>query len=412
MTEIPKMPAWLLIFLCAPGLAAPQTSIDEIEIVASSPLGDSRVDELASNYQTIDGEQLRRQQALDITELMNRNLGSVFINEAQSNPLQPDVQYRGFVASPLLGLPQGIAVYQNGVRINEPFGDTVNWALLPKDAIDALHLLPGSDPIFGLNALGGAIAIQTKDGFSYPGSRGKLVLGSFSRLGAQAETGGSINESFAYFGTASYLEEDGWRDFSATRAVQLFGSLKWQSGTTSVDTRLTVVDTDLTGNGAVPVQLLQLDRSAIFTHPDNTQNDLVMLDVGWEHNMTNAISMAANVYLRTSDIATLNGDNSDFEECADVPGIMCDGDGPLLDPDGHLITAVDGVVGATVNRTATGQDGVGASFQIDFVSAPGGMDNLLLAGISHDRSAIEFASGSGHGRAQQQRLFFECSYAE
>ncbi len=110
---------------------------------------------------------MREQGALDLADFMKRSMGSVFVNEAQSNPLQPDVQYRGFVGSPLLGLPQGLAVYQDGVRINEPFGDTVSWALIPESAIDSLYLVPGSNPLFGLNALGGAIAVRTKDGFAH-----------------------------------------------------------------------------------------------------------------------------------------------------------------------------------------------------------------------------------------------------
>ena len=108
---------------------------------------------------------------------MNRTLGSVFVNEVQSNPLQPDVQYRGFVGSPLLGLPQGLAIYQDGVRLNEPFGDTVNWALIPESAIDSVYLVPGSNPLFGLNALGGAIAIRTKDGFNHAGTRAEVAHG-------------------------------------------------------------------------------------------------------------------------------------------------------------------------------------------------------------------------------------------
>lgn len=403
MTATTHLPAWLLIFVCTPCAAQSGTALDEIEVVASSPLGDSRVDDLASNYQAIDGEDLRRQQSLDVTELINRSLGSVFINEAQSNPLQPDVQYRGFVGSPLLGLPQGIAVYQNGVRINEPFGDTVNWALIPGSAIDELYLLPGSDPVFGLNALGGSISIRTRDGFAHPGARASFVLGSFARLGAQAETGGSFNESLAYFATASYLAEDGWRDFSATRAVQTFGSLKWQIDGSSVDTRLTYVDTSLTGNGAAPVQLLAIDRSAIFTHPDNTQNELLMLDVGMQHELSDAVSMSANVYLRGSDIATLNGDNSDFDACATNPAVMCDGDELLLDADGIPIPAVDSVLGATINRTVTEQDGSGASIQIDVLSTPGGMDNLMLAGISYDGSDIEFSSDTELGSLSSSR---------
>jgi outer membrane receptor protein involved in Fe transport len=402
MTTTDFAPGHFLFLLLVPCLAGAQTAIEEIKVVASTPLGESLASELASNVQTIDADEFRQQRALDLTELMNRNLGSVFINEAQSNPLQPDVQYRGFVGSPLLGLPQGIAVYQNGVRVNEPFGDTVNWALIPNDAIDKLHLMPGSDPMFGLNALGGAISIKTKDGFSNAGARGTVTVGSFSRLGVKAEAGDAINESIAYFVSAAYLEEDGWRDFSGTRALQTFGSIKWRTDSTTIDTRLTYVDTSLTGNGAAPVQLLAIDRSAIFTHPDDTENELVMLDAGLNHTVSDALSLAANVYVRDSDIETLNGDDSDYEECPGAP-VMCHEDGPLLGLNGNPIPADDSVEGAVINRTTTGQDGMGASMQVDFRSKIGGNDNRFVAGLSYDRSDVEFSSSTELGTLDASR---------
>ena len=102
---------------------------------------------------------------------MNRNLGSVTINDAQNNPLQSDLQYRGYTLSPLLGLPQGLAVYQNGVRINEPFGDSMNWDLVPEASIGGINLMAGSNPVFGLNTLGGALSITTKNGFTHTGNQ-------------------------------------------------------------------------------------------------------------------------------------------------------------------------------------------------------------------------------------------------
>ena len=83
----------------------------------------------------------------------------------QGNPFQPDVNYRGYTASPLLGTPQGLSVYMDGVRLNQPFGDVVSWDLIPRLAIcHRSPLMPGSNPLFGLNTLGGALAMQTKDG--------------------------------------------------------------------------------------------------------------------------------------------------------------------------------------------------------------------------------------------------------
>ena len=195
-------------------------------MIGTTPLGgELDVRRVAANVQTATGEQIREQGALDLADFMKRSLGSVFVNEAQSNPLQPDVQYRGFVGSPLLGLPQGLAVYQDGVRVNEPFGDTVNWALIPESAIDSVYLMPGSNPLFGLNALGGAISIRTKNGFANPGTRAEALAGSFGRVGLQAETGGTVGDTFGYFVTASYLDEDGWRDFSPTEAKQVFANV-------------------------------------------------------------------------------------------------------------------------------------------------------------------------------------------
>ncbi len=144
-----------------------------IEVIGVTPTHGSGLpkSKIPANVQSATSKELARSHSFDLTHFMNRHLSSVHVNEAQNNPLQPDVQYRGFTASPLLGLPQGLAVYQDAVRINEPFGDTVNWALIPQSSIASINLLPGSNPLFGLNALDGALSIQTKNGFTNPGTR-------------------------------------------------------------------------------------------------------------------------------------------------------------------------------------------------------------------------------------------------
>ena len=240
----------MLLGTAAGALAQPGTPLEVIEVVGTTPLGaDLDTDRIATNVQGANAAAIREQGALDLADFMNRTLGSVFVNEVQSNPLQPDVQYRGFVGSPLLGLPQGLAIYQDGVRLNEPFGDTVNWALIPESAIDSVYLVPGSNPLFGLNALGGAIAIRTKDGINHAGTRAEVVTGSFDRLGLQAETGGAFGEGLAYFVTATRLTEDGWRDFSPTEAEQLFAKLTSTGEQSRYDVTFTHADTELIGNG-------------------------------------------------------------------------------------------------------------------------------------------------------------------
>ena len=112
---------------------------------------------------------------------MNDRFAGVSINQAQDNPLQPDVQFRGFTGTPLLGGSEGVSVYVDGVRVNEVFGDTVNWDLIPGAAIDHLTLVSGADPVFGLNTLGGALNIQTRNGFTSHDTSFEYSGGSFGR---------------------------------------------------------------------------------------------------------------------------------------------------------------------------------------------------------------------------------------
>ena len=98
-------------------------------------------------------------------DALQERVPGVIVDDLQGNSFQTNVSYRGFEASPVNGVAQGIAVYQNGVRINESFGDIVNWDFLPSVAINNMTVV-ANNPVFGLNALGGAISITMKDGSS------------------------------------------------------------------------------------------------------------------------------------------------------------------------------------------------------------------------------------------------------
>src|SRR5664279_2365197 len=168
------------------------TTLDLVTVVGVTPVAgtDIAIAKLPYNVQSADDDAITRSQTLDLSDFMNRHLAGVSINQAAANPLQPDLQFRGFTATPLLGGSEGISVYLDGVRVNEVFGDTINWDLIPEAAIERMSLLSGSNPVFGLNTLGGAISIQTKSGFSDPGTRAEFYGGSFGRTDATVETGG------------------------------------------------------------------------------------------------------------------------------------------------------------------------------------------------------------------------------
>ena len=153
----------------------------------------------------------------------------MFVNETQGNPFQPDLNYRGYTASPLLGTPQGLSIYMDGVRLNQPFGDVVSWDLIPRMAIGSTTLMPGSNPLFGLNTLGGALSIQTKDGRSNPGTTVRALYGSDVRRAVEFEHGGSRASGLHWYLAGNFFAEDGWRDASPSRVDQLFGKLGWHA---------------------------------------------------------------------------------------------------------------------------------------------------------------------------------------
>ncbi|MDH5592308.1 MAG: TonB-dependent receptor plug domain-containing protein [Gammaproteobacteria bacterium] len=252
--------------------------LTEIEVIGTTPMHGVGLsaDQIASNIQSATSEDIDKIQGLDISDFMNKTLGSVSINSAQNNPFQPDLRYRGFTSSPLVGNSQGMSVFMDGVRVNEPFGDAVNFELIPESAIGSMNLMPGSNPLFGLNTLGGALSIQTKNGFTHEGHELEAYTGSFGRDSGSFSSGGN-DGTFGYFVTGSITKEDGWRDFSPSRLEQFFSNLSYRNEDTTLDLGITVVDSDLNGNGAAPVELVNTDRKAVFTHPDNTQNELHML---------------------------------------------------------------------------------------------------------------------------------------
>lgn len=375
---------------------------EAIEVIGITPthgvgLPESRI---PYNIQSATSEDLERSQSLDLTDFMNRNLGSVSINDAQNNPLQPDVQFRGFTASPLLGLPQGLSIYQNGVRVNEVLGDTINWDVIPESSIASINLISGANPLFGLNTLGGAISITTKNGFTHPGHSVEVYGGSFGRVVTTAESGGN-NGRWGYYGTFSYFDEDGWRDDSPSDAKNLFTTFSFRDGvTTSLDLNFNYADTDLIGNQASPVELLRQDRDAVFTSPDITENRLFFVDLEGQHWLNDLTQLSGNIFYRDNDTDSFGGDGSEFEGCDESggpAGFLCEeGDPtPIEDQFGNTIadTNADGSERNAINNISErDQRNYGGTFQTTFLNNLFQRENQLIVGAAYSQGFAEFFS--------------------
>tara|TARA_R110002096_G_scaffold190214_1_gene371216 strand:+ start:11097 stop:13493 length:2397 start_codon:yes stop_codon:yes gene_type:complete len=350
------------------------------------------------NVQSSSSDDIERSQTLGLTDFMNYNLGSVTINDAQNNPLQADVQYRGYSLSPLLGLPQGLAVFQNGVRINEPFGDSMNWDLVPESSIANINLIGGANPVFGLNTLGGSLSITTKNGFTHPGHSIETYGGSFDRVVTTLESGGN-NGNWGYFLTANYFDEEGWRDASPSDALNLFGSIGYRSASTTLDLSLNQGHTDLIGNGSSPAELLEIDRDAVFTSPDQTRNELTMLNLQGTHWVNDTIQLSGNSFYRRNRTESFNGDGSEFEDCGGAnAGLLCEEDdltAPIEDQNGNSIAEdnVDGSERNAINNLSNrDQEGFGANLQTTFLNDLFGHKNQFIFGAGYQQGNIDFFS--------------------
>ncbi|MDE0479707.1 MAG: TonB-dependent receptor [Gammaproteobacteria bacterium] len=368
--------------LLAPGLLLASSAFaqdaQEIVVVGVAPADTgTELRKIPYPVQTADAEDLANAAAVSLADFMRAAFGSVSLNDAQNNPLQPDLQYRGFTVSPLLGLAQGIAVYQNGVRINEPLGDTVNWDLLPQSAIDNIALTGGATPLFGLNSLGGSMVVNMKDGFGHEGFRTDLSAGSFGRSRASFEFGGN-DGSFGYYLNVEDFREDGWRDSSESDAFNVYGTLGWRGDLGQVNLNYQRGESELIGNGSSPVELLAINRAAIFTGPDITAHGMDMLSLDFSTEISDNSSISGAVFLRRNDTHSFNGDASEFE-IEDLEEEELSGTGILSDA-------------AINNLSDRSQETRGADFQWTANTNLFGYDSRVVLGAAWHRGESDFDS--------------------
>ena len=397
---VPTTLAALVAFVSGGGRAAeaPESglapSVEQI-VVRPNPLSDME----ASGIDQPTGSTTVRRSDIDVTgrpdllDALGTDVAGLELDSASGNPLQPSVFYNGFEASPLQGSSEGLAVYVNGVRFNEPFGDTVNWDLLPQDAIDRV-MLEDTDPIYGLNALGGALSVRLRDGFSWQGSEADLSGGLFGTVTADAQYGARSGD-FAFYVTGSEQHQQGWRDLQSTDVQSLFADEGWRDETASVHVSLSLANSALNGPGTSPVQLLAVDPRAQFTGPNLIANKFAELELSGTKRL-GAVSVEGNAYYGYFLQRVVNGNAADDAPCDDGTSLLCADPGdPSTTRGGIPIPDFsNGAAISELDEQTTNTNRYGAAVQASSDVELAGFTNRLLIGAGFDGAQSLFSATS------------------
>ena len=383
--------------------------LQEVVVIGSTPVPGAAIDidKIPGNAQVLSADDLSRQGTASLTIALASTLSSVNINENLDDPFQPDILYRGFEASPVLGTPQGLAVYQNGVRINEAFGDTVNWDLFPDVAIDQVELVSYS-PLYGLNALGGAISVTMKNGFNYQGTDLELSGGSYGNRSVVGQYG--VNSgAFGFYLAGRALDWDGWRNFSSDKIRTLYAVLSRHTDRAMFDLSYARADNTLNGYGSAPVQEIAVNRSLVFTGPQSNINTLNFFTLNATFKLTNRWSLEGVAYYRDYAQSVSNGNTTSYVACTTPPGILCQPDGitPLMNAAGQTLPDVseDGTVPIGENDFEMIHTwGRGVTLQISDNEPIFGRDNQFSMGAAIDYASTSFYTGAQIGVINSQLL--------
>lgn len=414
----------------APAGAEGTLELPTVNVVDNTPLSGTGIDadKVPGAVTVISSEQFNRLFSFSTTDALFQYTPSANTTDVQGNSFFQDFRYRGFAASPLQGTPQGIAVYQNGIRVNEAFGDTVNWDLIPEVAISQAEVF-SNNPVFGLNALGGAVSIQMKNGFNYHGFEGSLQGGSFGQIGGSLQYGGE-KDGFGVYIAADAVREDGWRKQSASELARFYGDLGWKGDKAEVHLVGSFATNSLGVVGPTPVQMLATDYTSVYTWPQTTSNDMGMLALNGRYDITDTWQLQGNVYVRRFKQSHVDGNDAELDECSNTwnTGVgdtkMCldaeDFNGPpgggtpatnplyakfrgqmvLYDQNGKTVPfgeLADGYLYGVINRTWTDTTTYGGSVQAVSTDKLIGHDNYFVIGGSVDTSTINFKSNTELG---------------
>jgi iron complex outermembrane receptor protein len=356
-------------------------------------------DKVPANTQVVTSADLDHGKSVSMIDALVQSLPGVSVSDQNGNPFQRDLNYRGFTASPVIGTPQGIAVYQNGVRINEIFGDTVNWDLIPDVAVRRMALVP-NNPVYGLNALGGAISIEMKNGFTYQGKELELMGGSYGRIQGSAQAGFQ-DGNIAGYASAEAIRDAGWRQHaSSSQLNRFYFDLGARNDQSEFHLSFTGADTKLSGTIATPVEMLNRQWSSVYTWPQDTHNQLAFLNANGSYSPTDTLTFSGNAYFRGYWQQHVDGNNTEAQSCKSGIGVCFGDDTTTLNGAGSLVFPSSTVFGQ-IDRTLTNAAGYGGSVQATNTAKIFDRPNNIVVGMGIDRGHMQFNAASELGTIGQ-----------
>ncbi len=384
--------------------------------VPMSPVQGSEIplDKVPSAVSQVMSGEIARTGSPALEQAIQQNVPGAIVNDVNGNQFQTNIEFRGFTASPVEGVPQGLAVYQNGVRINEVFGDTVNWDLIPSTAINNIAVVTGN-PLYGLNALGGAVNVAMKDGFGFQGVESDTRVGSYGHFQDYLQLGKQV-ENFAAYAALEGVWDQGWRYSSPSEVRRAYFDLGVKDKDTALHINFTGAENAFGAVGPTPVELLARDYSAVWTTPQTTTNELAMLSVNGDTKLTDTAHISGVAYLRgfhqqhvdgnVSNVAPCTGTNADGAANGNDTGLLClqtvsGAEQYVLDQRGHAITTAqyygpNNVIGE-IDRSANNTNSFGGSLQGTSKDKLFGLNNIFIGGASIDHGEVKAASNAELG---------------
>lgn len=363
------------------------------------------LDKIPGAVSGVSAADIAREPSAAAPAVLQQRVPGAIITDVQGNEFRTDLQYRGFSASPMNGTPQGLAVYQNGARVNELFGDTVNWDLIPTVAISDIALV-SNNPMYGFNALGGAVNILMKDGFTYQGVEADLRLGSFGRIQESLQAG-ARSGAWAGYVALEGVNDDGWRDFSPSQVRRMYADLGVKSRDAEFHVNFTGGENRFGVVGPTPVELLERRDDSVFTSPQKTKDQLAATSLNGTVTVAEGVKLSGVLYYRGFRQKHVDGNVAEIEPCGD--GLCLEGGEALFNartglPLSSDFFSNDDDIPGSIDRTQVKADGFGGSLQAASERKLFGHGNLFLIGASFDKGMVISRSTSELGLVDPSSL--------